>query len=45
MQKTEKTVHLKHLSEDCRRLLNNAEAIIEVNVLEDPHYKLAVDKV
>lgn len=42
-QKVGKTVHLKHLSPDCRKLLKNAEQIIEVNVLEDPTYKLAVD--
>lgn len=40
-----KEVHLKHLSKDCRVLLNNASAIIDVNVLEDPTYKLAVDKI
>jgi len=40
-----KKVHLKHLSPDCRKLLSNAAAIIEVNVLEDPNYKLVVDKV
>lgn len=38
-----KTLHLKHLSEDCRRLLNKADAIIEVNIMEDPNYKVAVD--
>ena len=43
-KKVGKTIHLKHLSEDCRKLLNNAEAIIDVNVLEDPTYKLVVDK-
>jgi len=43
--KVGKKVHLKHLSKDCRRLLNNADAIIDVNVLEDPTYKLVVDKV
>lgn len=43
--KVGKKVHLKHLSKDCRRLLKNAEEIIEVNVLEDPTYKVAVDKV
>lgn len=43
--KVGKKVHLKHLSEDCRKLLNNAESIIDVNVLEDPTYKLAVDAV
>lgn len=40
-----KKIHLRHLSEDCRRLLANADAIIDVNVLEDPTYKLAIDKV
>lgn len=39
-----KKVHLKHLSKDCVQLLNNAEAIIDVNVMEDPRYKLPVDK-
>lgn len=43
-QKVGKTVHLKHLSPDCRKLLKNAEKIIDVNVLEDPTYKLVVDK-
>jgi SulP family sulfate permease len=41
--KVGKKVHLKHLSNDCRRLLKNAEEIIDVNVLEDPTYKLVVD--
>jgi sulfate permease, SulP family len=40
-----KTLHLKHLSEDCRLLLKNAGDMIEINALEDPSYKLAVDKV
>lgn len=40
-----KTVHLKHLSPDCIDLLKNAEAIIDVNILEDPTYKVAVEKV
>lgn len=39
-----KTVHLKHLSKDCVRLLENAKAIIDVNVLEDPRYKLPLDE-
>ena len=39
-----KLLHLKHLSEDCRRLLDKADAIIEVNIMEDPTYKVAVDK-
>jgi SulP family sulfate permease len=43
--KVGKKIHLRHLSKDCRRLLANADAIIDVNVLEDPTYKLAIDKV
>lgn len=33
-----KTVHLRHLSPDCIVLLKNAEAIIDVNIMEDPLY-------
>ncbi|MGW1454985.1 SulP family inorganic anion transporter [Salegentibacter agarivorans] len=42
--KQDKKLHLRHLSQDCRRLLSNADAIIDVNILEDPTYKVAVDK-
>ncbi|MDO6491143.1 MAG: SulP family inorganic anion transporter [Cellulophaga sp.] len=42
--KVGKKVHLKHLSKDCRVLLNNADKIIEVNVLEDPTYKVVGNK-
>jgi sulfate permease, SulP family len=38
-----KKVHLKHLSADCRQLLKNAEEIIDVNVIEDPTYKVVTD--
>lgn len=44
-QKVGKKVHLKHLSKDCLRLLENADEIIDVNVLEDPTYKLVIDKI
>ncbi len=43
--KVGKKVHLKHLSNDCRQLLKNAEEIIDVNVMEDPTYKVVTDKV
>lgn len=39
-----KTVHLRHLSNDCIRLLKNAEAIIDVNILEDPSYNVMPSK-
>ena len=44
-RKVGKKLHLKHLSKDCQRLLANADDIIEVNVLEDPTYKVVVDKI
>ena len=39
-QKLGKTLRLKHLSEDCQKLLKNADKIIEVNLEEDPIYKV-----
>ncbi|MFY0653717.1 MAG: SulP family inorganic anion transporter [Cyclobacteriaceae bacterium] len=42
--KAGKTVQLKHLSEDCLALLDNASEIIDVNYWEDPKYKLVSDK-
>ena len=39
-----KTLYLRHLSEDCRKMLKNAEAIIEVNIQEDPTYKVMPEK-
>ncbi|EQD31840.1 sulfate permease family protein, partial [mine drainage metagenome] len=33
-----KTLHLRHLSPDCLELLDKAKGMIEVNVLEDPFY-------
>ena len=41
--KVGKKVHLKHLSPDCKILLKNADEIIDVNVLEDPNYKIVTD--
>lgn len=43
--KVGKKLHLKHLSGDCRILLQNADKIIEVNILEDPTYKIVADKI
>ncbi|MEQ9186454.1 MAG: SulP family inorganic anion transporter [Cryomorphaceae bacterium] len=38
-----KKIHLKHLSQDCRRLLSNADTLIDVNIIEDPSYKVLTD--
>lgn len=43
--KVGKKVHLRHLSKDCIKLLKNAEAIIDVNIMEDPTYQLVADKI
>jgi sulfate permease, SulP family len=42
--KVGKKIHLKHLSADCRVLLANADQIIDVNVMEDPTYKVLATK-
>ncbi len=40
-----KKLHLKHLSEDCRLLLKNAADVIDVNILEDPSYHVAIERI
>lgn len=35
-----KRVQLKHLSADCQRLLKNAQALVVVNIIEDPTYQV-----
>ncbi|MCF6189482.1 MAG: SulP family inorganic anion transporter [Cocleimonas sp.] len=39
-----KRLHLKHVSEECRLLLKKAGPLVEVNVVEDPTYHVADDK-
>jgi SulP family sulfate permease len=39
-----KTLHLRHLSEECRQLLKKAGSLVEVNVMEDPRYHVADDQ-
>jgi SulP family sulfate permease len=39
-----KTLHLRHLSIECRDLLKKAGDLVEVNVLEDPRYHVADDQ-
>lgn len=42
-QKEGKTIHLRHLSKDCLKLIKRAEEICDVNVVEDPDYFVAID--
>lgn len=43
-QSAGKKLHLKHLSQDCLELLDKAKGMIEVNVMEDPKYHVADNK-
>ena len=38
-----KILHLRHLSPDCRKLLNKAGSLVEINVIEDPKYFVATN--
>ncbi|MBE9563664.1 MAG: SulP family inorganic anion transporter [Proteobacteria bacterium] len=42
--KAGKKLHLRHLSEECKQLLDKAGNLVEVNRLEDPSYHVADDK-
>ncbi len=39
-----KRLHLTHLSEECRNLLDRAGDFVEINVSEDPQYHVAADR-
>lgn len=39
--KAGKKLHLRNLNDDCRRLLKNADKVIDVNILESEPYQLA----
>ncbi|HIP81244.1 MAG TPA: SulP family inorganic anion transporter [Leucothrix mucor] len=42
--RADKRLHIIHLSEECRLLLKKAGPLVEVNVVEDPNYHVADDK-
>jgi len=42
--KAGKKLHLRHLSEECKTLLDKAGDLVEVNRMEDPNYHVADDK-
>lgn len=42
--KAGKRLHLRHLTDECRSLLSRAQNLVEVNVMEDPDYHVASDK-
>jgi sulfate permease, SulP family len=40
-----KTLQLRHLSPDCHELLTRAKDLVQVNLLEDPRYRVADDRI
>ncbi|MGB3725706.1 MAG: sodium-independent anion transporter, partial [Glaciecola sp.] len=42
-QENGKTLHIRHISPECRTLLKKANRYVEINVNEDPRYKVATD--
>lgn len=38
-----KTLHLRHLSNDCFQMLTKAGSLVEINHIEDPNYKVMSD--
>ena len=39
-----KTLQIKHLSQECQTLLEKAGNLVEVNLMEDPRYRVADDR-
>lgn len=39
-----KTMHLRHLNQECKQLLTKAGSLVEINLIEDPDYHIATDK-
>ena len=42
--RAQKTLHLRHLSAECRVLMDKAGSLVEVNLMEDPTYHVADDR-
>ncbi|MBF0197632.1 MAG: SulP family inorganic anion transporter [Planctomycetes bacterium] len=42
-RKAGKTLHLRHLSPECSNLLNKMGDLVEVNITQDPNYRIADD--
>ncbi|MBJ2138720.1 SulP family inorganic anion transporter [Paraglaciecola chathamensis] len=43
-QQQGKKLHIRHISAECRALMNKAQGYVEMNLNEDPRYKIATDK-
>lgn len=43
-RRNNRTLHLLHLSPECKKLLKKAGDLVEVNVVEDPKYFVAIER-
>ena len=43
-QEQGKKLHIRHISSECRALMTKAQGYVEMNLNEDPRYKIATDK-
>lgn len=43
-EKAGRSLHFRHLSEECQKLLTRAGGLVEVNQIEDPKYHVADDR-
>jgi SulP family sulfate permease len=43
-RKSGKRLHMRHLSPDCLEILEKSRDMVEVNLLEDPHYHVAENR-
>ena len=43
-QEVGKKLHIRHISPECRQLMNKAQQYVEMNLNEDPRYRVASDK-
>ena len=42
--RAQKTLHLRHLSPECKILMDKAGDLVEINLMEDPNYHVADDR-
>ncbi len=43
--RAQKALHIRHLNQECQNLLVKAGDLVEVNMMEDPVYHVADDRV
>ena len=43
--RAQKTLHLRHLSPECKILMDKAGDLVEINLMEDPNYHVADDRI